>query len=72
MSQKYSVGLLEERIQTMEKVVTFTDKLKKKYPDFVSYRLYHMLVLSTPKLGVAFTHFDFPGEDSIQNFIEQL
>lgn len=62
----------EQAMQAMEDVAAFADRLKKKYPDYDSYQLFHVLSLSSQLEGVAFAHFDFPGEDSVQRFIEML
>jgi hypothetical protein len=71
LSQKYAEPI-EQRLQTMERITEFADRLKEKYPDYTSYRLSHVLAFSGKDPGVAFTHFDFLGDDSIQAFIERL
>ena len=62
----------EQAMQAMEDVAAFADRLKKKYPDYNSYQLFHVLSLSSQLEGVAFAHFDFPGDDSVQGFIERM
>ncbi|MEK7500569.1 MAG: hypothetical protein AAB642_00380 [Patescibacteria group bacterium] len=50
-----------------EVMVDKAEELQSKYPDYREYRLYHLLISSTvgecPK-------YDFPGEDSIELFLE--
>ena len=53
------------------KVIEFAHDLQKRYPDYMHYEFYHILVGSTPhsedKNGK-----DFPGEDSVEQFINNL
>jgi len=53
-----------------EAMVDKAVQLKSKYHDFNKYRLYHLLISSTPAEGQTFSEFDFPGEDSIIKFLE--
>ena len=71
LSQKYSEPV-DQQMQTMERIAEFANRLKEKYPDRTSYRLFHILAFSGQELSTPFTHFDFLGEDSIQAFIERL
>jgi hypothetical protein len=71
LSQKYTEPIAQ-KIQTAENIADFADKLKEKYHDCTSYRLFHTLAFSGQELSTPFTHFDFLGEDSIQAFIERL
>ena len=43
-----------------------SNELKKKYPDFVDYVAYHVLVGSTPTIFAKY--FDFSGDDSVEKF----
>lgn len=53
-----------------DKMVSFAGVLKNKYPDsYQSYRLYHFMIGSTPREECP--NFDFPGDYSIQKFIER-
>ena len=55
-----------------EKMVAFAEQLREHYPDSYSkYRLYHTLIQSTPKAENPPTMFDFPGNDSIEKFINE-
>lgn len=44
--------------------------LKEQYPDAQGYRLFHILLGSTPPEGTK--NIDFPGEDSVLAFLEKL
>ena len=59
-------------IQTMDRIKQKADHLKAKYPDYADYRMYHVLVHSTPNSDKMLTKFDFPEEDSIADFIRSL
>lgn len=61
---------VEEVEKTQNRLTEFSDKLREHYPNFEDYRLWHLLVGSTPKSEKFL--FDFPGEDSVQTFIENL
>lgn len=50
-------------------IIEFHDRLKKRYPDFPDYKLYHLVSMSTTKKEPSY--FDFPGEDSIEAFIHR-
>lgn len=54
----------------LQRQIEFVDNLKKKYPDYEKYRLYHLFVGSTPWEDCP--KFDFLGEDSIENLINSL
>jgi hypothetical protein len=45
----------------------FAQKLRKRYPHFEKYRLYHLLAGSSAFKNCI--EFDFPDEDSIEKFI---
>lgn len=57
-------------LEKYAKLCEFADQLKKKYPDYQDYQLYHFLICST------FDHepskVDFPGEDSVEKFINSF
>jgi len=65
-SKKDAAGLDE----FLQRQVEFVDNLKKKYSDYEKYRLYHLLIGSTPWEDCP--KFDFPGEDSIEKLINSL
>jgi hypothetical protein len=71
LSQKYAEPL-EQKMKTVEHIADYADRLRAKYPDPTAYRLFHILGFSTPDPSISFTNFDFPGEDSVQAFIERL
>ena len=69
----------------MNKMIVFTNGLKSKYgEDFDAYRTNHILSSSTLKEGERdktfaelkaegrFKDFDFPGEDSVEEFLTKL
>ena len=53
------------------KIAEFGYKLMDKYPDCQKYILFHVLIGSTPPPS-AVSKDDFPGEDSIIKFVENL
>jgi hypothetical protein len=61
-------GDKEEKL--FNKIFDFASALRKKYPDAQKYELYHALIGS----GVPekLDKIDFPGDDSIENFINDL
>jgi hypothetical protein len=48
-------------------LVDFINHLRKKYPDYQKYRLYHLIASST--LFEECPYFDFPDDDSIEKFL---
>ena len=52
-----------------DQIIAFANKLKTKYSNYGDYLLYHVLVGSTLKPK---PFFDFPGEDSVEKFLEVL
>ena len=50
----------------------FVGRLKKEFPDHSKYQLYHDLAGSTPFEDAILIQDDFPGEYSIEKFIEQF
>jgi hypothetical protein len=62
--------LLKHREIFLDEVYEFAIFLKKKYIDEVTnYRTYHLLIGSNPLNNQLELFFDFPGEDSVINFI---
>lgn len=53
-----------------EKLVEFAGKLRERYSDCGEYELYHFLSGSTPLHDLP--KMDFPGEDSVEKFINSL
>jgi hypothetical protein len=52
-----------------DRVIEFHDKLKVDYPDYGQCRLYHLVSWST--CSNPCNRFDFPGQDSVELFIEE-
>lgn len=61
----------EDIANIFQKTSNFARELQKKYPDFRNYRLYHLLILSSVGEGDC-DKFDFPGDDSVEKFIDEL
>lgn len=56
-----------------DRQVTFAGQLREKYPDWKKRRAYHALVESTmPESGTDVIEEDFPGEDSVTEFLQSL
>lgn len=51
-----------------QKLYKFAQGLKAKYKDYDDYRLYHLLIGSTPP-EEGLTKIDFQGDDSVEKFI---
>lgn len=49
-------------------IIDKVDEIRKNHPDYQKYRLYHLLVGSTPEKDV--DKFDFPGRDSVEEFLD--
>lgn len=54
-----------------ERIFAKGNELTKKYPDAYRHLWYHAMSMSTPPEEVTITD-DFPGEDSIERFLESL
>lgn len=53
-----------------QRIIEFARALQAKYPDYFNYRLYHAFIGGTsPEVC---TNFDFPGEDSVELFVQKL
>lgn len=52
-----------------DEIVDYALMLKKKYPDYFRYKLYHALAGSTP--DETSDLFDFPGDESIEHFVRE-
>ena len=55
-------------LNSQDIIVEKSNQLKSKYPDYLDYEAYHVLISSTPHIQVK--HLDFPGEDSIESFFQ--
>jgi len=61
-----------EDLDKYEKLVEFVNKLKAKYKDYQDYVFYHMLIGSSVSDNHKLSKVDFPGDDSIEKFIDSL
>lgn len=52
--------------------VVFVDYLKSKYPNAMHYIIMHILIGSTPRPDSQTMYGDFPGDDSIEKYVEGL
>jgi hypothetical protein len=75
---KQTEAFLAKRAELYKKegYVTFLDfiekkgnELRQKYSNANKYRTFHLLIGSTPAPGEC-TEFDFPGDDSLEKFLE--
>ena len=60
----------EDAYSTTNQIAEFAKSLQGKYPDYHDYRLYCVMIGSTPVKECS--KFDFPNEDSVENFLESL
>ncbi len=61
----------KNKLAIYEEMVDFAEQIKKEFPnDYFKYQYYHFLIGSTPKGEEE--KIDFPGEYSVENFINQL
>ena len=59
--------------ETHDKVVRKANDLQNKYPDYRDYRMYHVLAGSNDPDGEkSVPKSDFPGQDSVADFIRSL
>lgn len=49
----------------------FEERLGKKYSDVRKYEMFHALIGSSITKAMALTHDDFPGEDSVEEFVRR-
>jgi hypothetical protein len=71
LAEKYRQTAQEKRVEELHKIVNlFTNKLMGQYPDARDYVFFHLLVGSTPPLGLS--KIDFSGDYSIESFINNL
>jgi len=53
-----------------EKLVYFSQNIKAQYPDHDDYRTWH--VISGSGIIQSCSHFDFPGDDSVEKHLREL
>lgn len=62
-----------EIIEIQDKIVAFDKHLKTVYPNATQFNVLHALIGSTPnKDDPAMIFEDFPGEDSIEKFVNAI
>lgn len=55
------------------KTAVFGNSLRERYKDCQDYRLFHVIASSgVPTPDYIYPKFDFPGDDSVEKFIESL
>lgn len=62
----------EKQGELMEKRMQFGIELGKKYENAREYALYHVLIGSTIANPNSIKEWDFPGEDSVELFMDRL
>ena len=55
-----------------EDIASHVSKLRSSYPDSQDYAILHMLIWSTLDPNKKCSYKDFPGDDSIEKFIDNL
>jgi len=61
----------QDLIRWQEIVLKKSGELENRYPNPREFLTFHLLIGSTPK-EEKILHFDFPGEDSIEKFLENF
>ncbi len=69
LAKKLSGLGLKGDYELHDEIVDFAAALRKKYPDYFRYKLYHALSGSTPEKTSDL--FDFPEADSIERFVRE-
>ncbi|GEM_PF-1747963 len=69
---KAKMSIIYDNIDSYMSLLRFAEELKKKYPDYLNYRIYHFLIGSTPSNARKLIEEDFPGEDSVVNFMNSF
>lgn len=64
------LSLYKESHDIHDKIFVKAKELQNKYKDYYDYELFHLLIGST--LPKPVPNFDFPGEDSIVDFLRSL
>ncbi|GEM_PF-4279405 len=68
LSSIWGKNMREDGENFWGRVYDKVEEIRKNHPDYQQYRLYHLLVGSTPEKDA--DKFDFPDEDSIENFLD--
>ncbi|MEX2052320.1 MAG: hypothetical protein WD991_01315 [Candidatus Paceibacterota bacterium] len=72
LSDLYTQVLGEKFDELLLDIVNKASDLEKKYPNRDEYGVYHALISSTQDVNLKVVYDDFPGEDSIELFVERL
>jgi len=72
LSDLSRLASFEDLVKSQEEIKSFYDRLKVKYPDFNSHRILHVLIGSMGPSNSKITEDDFPGDDSVENFVNDL
>jgi len=72
LKEKVRFIFKNDAVAYYKKAHQFGRKLMEKYPDCFDYLYYHILGGSTPPQGMGFKKFDFPDNDSVEKFIDDL
>ena len=59
-------------MKLQDEIVSRVKYLRDKYPNYPKYRVYHIISGSTPSPDLEVLEDDFPGEDSIEVFLNHL
>ena len=68
----YETTSTENVIKIMDEIAEFQRRLVKKYPRAMDYALLHALIGSTLIKKGIYTYEDFPGDDSVEKFMNDL
>ncbi|MCG2695448.1 hypothetical protein L6248_00755 [Candidatus Parcubacteria bacterium] len=69
LKEKFNIWLRKDLMGNNEITAKFADRIQKEYADHYDYLLYHALTGSG--IGSQCSKFDFPGDDSVEKFIEE-
>lgn len=70
LKEKWDAAHEKDALDAYNKCTNFAQELLKKYPDARDYRLFHILIGSS--VDREMEKFDFPGDDSVEQFINSL
>lgn len=72
LKEKLNLAYKTDAMVTHQRMLDFTNIIRGKYSDYSKYRLWHLLIGSTIGDASKITHFDFPGDLSVEKFIKSL
>lgn len=67
----YESFSIEKLMEFQNKLVEYIKDIRIKYPNYDKYVVYHVLIGSTLPDGVTIIEDDFPGDDSVEKFLEK-